>query len=188
MISSEYFCFQYKTVDDKKEDDYHNIYSLYGFEDNMHNVGYDTITHISFEHEPIEKINYLLKNYDFPNLTFLNLNFNNLTKIPNLSMLPNLKILDLSFNEIEIIPEEICELKNLEKLILTVNNIKTIPKYFCKLENLTEFYCDANEFEEFPIVLYDMKNLKILDFRDNLKVLSEENIANMNFLDELKIC
>jgi len=88
-----------------------------------------------------------------------------ITQIPKcVNKLTNLKILNLSFNQIEIIPEDIVFLKNLEYFNLQNdgnNVIKIIPKSITLLCNLKAFNLSGNIIENVPESLKSFKPLKL---------------------------
>jgi len=106
------------------------------------------------------------------------LSFNCIEKIiPEICNL-NLKRLELGWNAITIIPPEISNLINIQRITLNNNGITKIPPELGKLTNLKELFLNNNKITEIPIELYQLTKLNTLDLEQN-------NITKVKFAPTL---
>ena len=132
-------------------------------------------------------------------------------KIPStINHLENIIYLDLSYNYIQILPEETMQLP-LQVLKISANPLKELPKNFPKLgktleelhlsgvklsnsnwellshlENLQKLYISYNGLTEIPLSIMKLKKLKVLDISFNLiknfSLLSKLNLDKIDIL------
>jgi hypothetical protein len=93
----------------------------------------------------------------------LSLNGLGIKEIPTtIGELSNLILLSLIYNEIENLPDEVCDLKELHTLSLSHNIIEHLPKLIGKLEKLAWIDLNRNPIENLPDSITDLKNLEKL--------------------------
>jgi hypothetical protein len=103
----------------------------------------------------------------------LELQNNKISKIDdNILKLVNLKELDLSYNQIELVPKKIADLKKLECFYLSNNKLKNITTCVCKLENLKFLSLKNNDIVALPAGLLKIYKLEI---SIELKKLDKKN-------------
>ena len=71
----------------------------------------------------------------FPRLQLLRVSFNKLTELKTILPL-SLRELDVSFNEIEVLPDDICDLNSLISLNIEANKIRRLPKLPSSVETV----------------------------------------------------
>ncbi|EMD49799.1 leucine-rich repeat containing protein [Entamoeba histolytica HM-3:IMSS] len=88
-------------------------------------------------------------NFSSTRLTFLDISQNDLTSFPNLNC-PNLERINASFNNIELLPDDITILSSLKSCDLRNNKIKSLPKNFSILTSLTYLQLANNPINNVP--------------------------------------
>ncbi|XP_073752646.1 leucine-rich repeat-containing protein 40 isoform X3 [Callorhinus ursinus] len=98
--------------------------------------------------------------------------------------LRNLKGLYLQHNELTCIPEGF-ELFNLEDLDISNNRLTTVPASFSSLSSLVRLNLSSNQLKSLPAEISGMKRLKHLDCNSNLLEAVPPELANMESLELL---
>jgi len=131
----------------------------------------------------------------FSNLQYLSFKNAHLTQIPTgIGYLKNLNVLDLSGNDFELLPSTftnltklqelylndeknfqfervipiLSKLPNLKSLHLENDELNSLPNNFYMLNQIESLYLNNNRFEYVPVEIGGLKNLKFLDFHDNI--------------------
>lgn len=121
----------------------------------------------------------------FKKLKTLRISKNSLQVVPNqIFELRDLKILDLSHNRIEKIDDAICLLENLVSFNLSNNLIFNLNKEIFKLPKLRFLFLCENKIEKVPDEILNQKSLLALDLRDN--PLKKENSQSFLGFESLK--
>jgi len=129
----------------------------------------------------------------FSNLIKLVANDSKLKDVSNLKGLNNLREIDFSRNDIEIIPETLCNLPSLQTLNLTVNKIRAIPSFISNLTELEVLNLRYNKLTDNSNIKHLGGLLKLIDLRlsynhftfvpkelEQLKNLKDLCLANWN--------
>ena len=79
-------------------------------------------------------------------LQILNISYNNIEILPeNIGYLNNLSSFDASYNQIHAIPNSLCDCYKLHRIVMNNNNISRIPRdLYLKLRLLQELRLDDN--------------------------------------------
>ena len=148
--------------------------------------------------------------YKMPNLDELQLQENSLSRIPEgisrmktltklsfyknqLTSLPsdifdlNLKVIDLYYNELEVVPEGMGNLKDLEILFLAHNKIYSLPESIGNLTNLEEFYVHHNRLSVLPESTGNLTKMKVARVNDNYLVDFPTQFLGMKYLNDLDV-
>ncbi|XP_030897589.1 leucine-rich repeat-containing protein 40 [Leptonychotes weddellii] len=99
--------------------------------------------------------------------------------------LRNLKGLYLQHNELTCIPEGFEQLFNLEDLDISNNRLTTVPASFSSLSSLVRLNLSSNQLKSLPAGISGMKRLKHLDCNSNLLEAVPPELANMESLELL---
>ncbi len=100
-------------------------------------------------------------------LTKLSFYKNDLKALPLDLFHLNLKIIDLYYNDLEVIPPEIGNLKDLEILFLAHNKIYELPESLGSLSKLDELYLHNNRLSVLPASLGELSKVQIVRVNDN---------------------
>ncbi len=103
------------------------------------------------------------------------------------SELVELRELAVSDNNIDLIPEDLCNLKKLEYLNLAQNNITNLPDNFDQLSSLFAISLQSNKLTTFPNVLLKMKNIEYIWLDHNKIETIPKNIRNLEKLRTLSL-
>lgn len=91
-----------------------------------------------------------------------------ITKLPkSIGLLAKIEVLDLSNNQLEQIPDTICDLKTLKMLILEENRLLTLPIKLNQLESVEKLYLFQNQIAELPASITSLKKLQEALFHSN---------------------
>nr|XP_039270241.1 p53-induced death domain-containing protein 1-like isoform X1 [Styela clava] len=102
-------------------------------------------------------------------LTYLDLSFNDINIFPAWILnLKNLQRLQMSFCALKEIPAEISVLSMLKEIHMKENQLSTLPESFFSLQNLNVLNLSNNKFTEIPLALFELQNLSTLDLSENL--------------------
>ena len=184
----------------------------------LHHLRRQDMGNLSFLHSLLMKQSGIaVIDYDAlaccPNLTVLNLDSNKLTQLPNMRNVRHLENLHVSYNELDSLPEDLCETNpRLVVLQAQKNNIRTIPRFSrCKaiytialhnnsiqtipegtFANLTRLYnldLSRNEIEALPSGvfsrLYDLNTLRLDE--NNIKELPNDTLSDCVSLFSLNL-
>ena len=123
-------------------------------------------------------IYHIPKSFETLNLVRLELDHCNLSSLENISSQKNLKFLDVSYNYIQKIPSDICDLP-LKSLNLSYNYIQKIPKKFKKL-SLEYFNISYNSFRFFHVFRsFPEKQYDATEHFKYYKILKETSILSL---------
>ncbi|MEP7135552.1 MAG: COR domain-containing protein [Chloroflexota bacterium] len=87
--------------------------------------------------------------------------------IDELEQIKGLKKLTLKNLDLKVLPQNIAKLKNLEILVLSSNRLSILPIELRQLTHLTELYLSENLLTSLPSEITDLANLISLDFSTN---------------------
>jgi Leucine-rich repeat (LRR) protein len=91
----------------------------------------------------------------------------------------SLKVLHLSNNKLYSLPCSICLLQRLVYLTIDKDSLSVLPDCFKGLNNLKWLDISDNQFQHLPILLYDMKNLGVIEGTGNkFSTAEKEKIFN----------
>ena len=123
----------------------------------------------------------------FLNLTTLIATDSNLKDVSNLKGLGNLREIDFSRNEIEIIPETLCNLPSLQTLNLTVNKIRVIPSFISNLTQLEVLNLRYNKLTDDSNIKHLGGLLKLINLRlsYNLFTIVPRELGELTNLKDL---
>ncbi|XP_038617997.1 leucine-rich repeat-containing protein 63 [Tachyglossus aculeatus] len=120
--------------------------------------------------------------------TALNLKAFFLPKCPLLTPLSHILLyLNLSFNDLQLFPEEVFCLENLQVLNLRNNPIKEIPSKIEELRNLKTFIISFNLISLLPPGLFLLPSLQLLDISYNYICVIPEDIRHLRTLEILNV-
>ena len=88
---------------------------------------------------------------------------------------------------VNLIPEQIGELKYLEELNLTHNFFRELPESIGSFESLKKLDLFFNRIEKLPESIGMLKSLKYLDLSDNKLQILPESIGSLESLEELNL-
>lgn len=112
----------------------------------------------------------------------------NLNKMPELSNLKNLHTLLISWNEINLLPDDFFgNLTNLTELSISRNKLTSLPSSLCKLQKLNELYLSFNKLKQLPENFGNLKNLKYVDLSHNKLTELPPSFADLTNLEELDL-
>jgi Leucine-rich repeat (LRR) protein len=100
------------------------------------------------------------------------------------------RIVELHFsrNELKTVPVEVAELIYLRKLSFAHNWIDDLPEELANLPNLEELILDDNYgLKHFPSVIFKLKNLKVLEFKDSWLTKIPKEIEELKMLRHLDL-
>ena len=119
-------------------------------------------------------------------LEHINLELNNLYSIPDLSRLTSLKVLNVSSNELEVLPDSICNLTAMQELYVSRNKLSKLPDELGKLEKLHVLDIGNNSLRSMPPIR-TLKELRIFDASVNLFESIPDEIFEMDSLTRLSL-
>ncbi|XP_039770933.1 leucine-rich repeat-containing protein 63 isoform X2 [Ornithorhynchus anatinus] len=120
--------------------------------------------------------------------TALNLKAFFLPKCPALTPLSHILLyLNLSFNDLQLFPEEVFCLENLQVLNLRSNPIKEIPSKIRELQKLKTFTISFNLISLLPPGLFLLPSLQLLDISYNCICVIPEDIRHLRTLEVLNV-
>eukprot|EP00960_Hanusia_phi_P048802 759179-Hanusia_phi.AAC.2 len=110
-----------------------------------------SLTRLSFQSNEIEQFPDIS---NMCQLKGIKANDNALKSLPSsIRLLTALEMLDISFNQILLLPDEICHCKSLKVLRASGNMLKTIPKQIDTLKSLEDLRLDSNPLIRIPVSL-----------------------------------
>jgi Leucine-rich repeat (LRR) protein len=96
--------------------------------------GMENILNMELADNKLTNISFITEN--FPKLDRLQLSRNKITKVDTIARLKDMKKLNLRNNELQELPDELCELPVLEGLNIRHNKLKALPDNFGNLKLL----------------------------------------------------
>lgn len=122
-------------------------------------------------------------------ITQININNENMTEtdLITVSKYVNLKILILIYNNIERLPDEICNLINLQTLIIYYNKIETLPEKITKLNKLNHLEITYSNIKKLQKEIYELENLRELVIYNNFIEEISSDIIKLRNLQTLFI-
>lgn len=162
---------------------YKNLYSK--FPKVLNTYPFLNLKQLSVKKNPIKNVNGVWLD-NCSNLEELHLSWNEIQVISNdIDKLQKLKVLMLSHNNITELPKNFGNLKNLERLSLQENKLQILPKTFGNLKKLEELNLSENEFKVIPEEVFELENLTSLDLRSNQIIKISNSIKNLKNLTAL---
>jgi len=154
---------------------------------------------LNLSYNSIEKIPDAFSDLMKNKMMVLNLNSNKIASIDNISWI-NLKTmieLDLADNQLDSVPDSICELVNLTQLDLSGNRLTTLPKQLYNLNKLKHVFLRRNRLKDLPklpfesdpsqlsqnSIFYNMKGLETLEISHNY--LTENDLNGIGDLEKI---
>ncbi|MFY0608393.1 MAG: hypothetical protein JXR10_16865 [Cyclobacteriaceae bacterium] len=120
-------------------------------------------------------------------LTKLSFYKNKLKELPLDLFDLKLKVIDLYYNELEVIPTEICNLKELEILYMAHNRIYELPESLGALTNLDEIYLHHNRLSVLPSSLSELTKVRVARVNDNYLAEFPSQFLGMAYLEEFDV-
>lgn len=121
-----------------------------------------------------------------PNLISLTLHNVIFDRLPKIEINNNLRQLYLGRNDLEIIPDDIENLKALELFSCSGNKINSLPNKFVNLKSLNTLLLGGNNFTTFPSQMFALKKLTTLGFNEKVDNIPEE-IAKLSELKKISL-